>query len=313
MMNEIDIVIPMVFPQDAEWQADYERCKGGAAGTLRHARYRSWGTEELQVRCIRKYMPWVHRIHILLARESQVQPWMRDIDHLPLTIDHLPLTIEHGPLNIVFHKDFIPAGYLPCFSSPCFEMFLGRIPGLSEQFIYANDDMFPLSPLKAEDFFVGGLPCHHFNELPAPVGPNLFERKCMFQLNMVGDPFNRHYKETFLKAEHTFAPILKSSCEEVWRRHGDEISRYLNPLKRTDRSVNHYVYMLYQQFAGLSVDRSPRQQYVGASKQLSDVRRAILDPEAGIVCINDNGSVERWEERASVVRDCIAHKLNIDH
>ena len=297
MENVIDVVIPMVFPQDAEWQAEYERAKGGAVSTLRHARYRSWGTERLQVECIRKYMPWVHRIYLLLARESQVQEWMRDIDQC----------------SIVFHRDFIPAEFLPCFASPCFEMFLGRIPGLSEQFIYANDDMFPLSPLKAEDFFVGGLPCHHFDELPAPAGPNLFERKCMFQLNMVGAPFGRSYKHTWLKAEHTFAPILKASCDEVWRRHGDEISRYLNPLKRTDRSVNHYVYMLYQQFAGISIDRSPRQQYIGEAKQLSDVRRAILDPEAGIVCINDNGATERWEERAKLVRDCIAHKLNIEH
>ena len=104
-----------------------------------------------------------------------------------------------------------------------------------------------------------------------------------------------------------------ASCDEVWRRHGDEISRYLNPLKRTDRSVNHYVYMLYQLFAGLSVDRSPHQQYIGASKQLGDVRRAILDPDAGIVCINDNGSVERWEQRARVVREAIEEKLNIEH
>lgn len=296
MENVIDIVIPMVFPQDAEWQAEYERAKGGAASTLRHARYRSWDTERLQVECIRRYMPWVHRIHLLLARESQMQEWMRNIDH-------------SWRCSIVFHREFMPKEYLPCFASPCIEMFLDKIPGLSEQFIYANDDMFPLSPLQPEDFFADGKPCHRFDEQPAPEGPNLFERKCIFQTNMVGGPFGLHYKHTWLKAEHTFAPILKSSCREVWRRHGDEITRHLSPLKRTDRSVNHYVYMLYQRFAGLSIDRSPRQQYIGASTPLADVRRAIADPQAGIVCINDNGAVERWEERAKLVRDCIERKL----
>jgi hypothetical protein len=34
-------------------------------------------------------------------------------------------------------------------------MFLHRIPGLSERFIYGNDDMFPLSQLEPEDFFRG--------------------------------------------------------------------------------------------------------------------------------------------------------------
>lgn len=179
----------MVFPQDANWLSDYRRYHGDDA--CANVRFRSWGTEELLVRCCMKYMPWLRTIHILLARESQVQPWMSRYDKV----------------HIVFHRDFIPEKYLPCFSSPCIEMFLGRIPGLSERFVYANDDMFPLSLLQPSDFFLEGRPCVHFIEKLFPEVPNIFHRKCLNQQNMIGRPFGKHYVRTWLTTGHSYAPI----------------------------------------------------------------------------------------------------------
>ena len=107
-MTDIDLVIPMVFPQDPEWRREYRRCKGD--DPTGHVRYRSWGTEELLVRCCMKYMTWVRRIHILLAQESQVQGWMRNLAAKPQGT-------EQPEVRIVFHKGFIPAEHLPCFAS----------------------------------------------------------------------------------------------------------------------------------------------------------------------------------------------------
>lgn len=307
-MNDIDLVIPMVFPQDIEWQKVYAMYKGSDAA--RHARYRSWDTEELMVRCCLEHMPWLRRIHILLAQESQVQPWMQEIKN-----ERLNIRSQGSPeIHIVFHKDFMPEEYLPCFSSPCFEMFLGRIPGLAEHFIYANDDMFPLSPLGPEDFFRPAedgtlLPCMVFNVEPFPARPNLFQRKCMYQLNMVGGPFRRRFKRDYLKSTHSFAPILRSSCEEVWRRHGEEIARSLSPLKRTDRSCNHYVFQLYQLFSGLYVEHCPREQYAGWQTPVPRLAAILRDPDAGIVCLNDNDNANDWRRRASVARREIAARL----
>ena len=316
----IDLVVPMVFPQDLEWQELYARYKGNGRAAMRHVRYRSWGTEELLVRCCMKYLPWLRRIYILLAQESQKKS-------LPLPP---PVEGVKGPeIEIVYHRDFIPEKYLPCFSSPCIEMFLHRIPGLSEHFIYANDDMFPLSPMREEDFFQpaapsnspgeapsdspgggenGVLACLHFKEAVFPAKPSMFERKCMYQLNMIGAPFGKHYSKTWIETGHSFAPILKSSCQEVWRRHGEEIIRYLSPLKRNDRSYNHYIYLLYQYFAGLSVDHAPRMQYIGKKTPTAQLPAILLDPHAGIVCLNDNEDIADWERRAKVVRSSLQGK-----
>ena len=71
MERNIDFVVPMVFPQDAEWKRSFARYHNNDA--LANVRFRSWGTEELLIRCVLRFMPWVRTIHILLASESQLQ------------------------------------------------------------------------------------------------------------------------------------------------------------------------------------------------------------------------------------------------
>ena len=313
----------MVFPQDPEWQREYQRHHGDDA--TKNVRFRSWNTEELLVRCCMKYMPWLRRIHILLARESQVREWMHRLKG------------EDGRLRIVFHRDIMPSEYLPCYSSPCFEMFLHRIPGLAEHFIYANDDMFPLSPLSPDDFFrpvsndgtsaalrmwnrvmhcIGIYepdyqPCQHVHEKKYPANPNIFQKKCMYQQTMIGSSFGWERKDVLLRTGHSFAPILKSTCEEVWRRHGEDITAHLSPLKRTDHSCNHYIYLLHQYFTGAYKDHTPREQYIGPATPSADIAGIIRNPTCGIVCLNDNEQIMNWESRAETVRKEIESKLKM--
>ena len=317
----IDFVVPMVFPADPQWQQEYARYRGSATSAQKNVRWRSWGTERLMVECVMRFMPWVRHIHLLLSGESQEQPWM------------VELKMKSEKLKIHFHQEFIPAKYLPCFTSPTIEMFLHRIPGLAEHFIYANDDMFPLSPLEREDFFrepcsetamnggepqsetlrnggKGGLlPCQQWREEPFPVKPNVFQRKCIEQLNMVGGYYGKHFRRTWLKSGHSFMPLLKSSCVEVHQRHWAEIVKYLSPLKRTEHSYNHYIYALYQHFEGKEVDYAPREQYVERKTPTGTIAEIIRDKNAGIVCFNDNELIDDWARRAEIVREEIEKRL----
>lgn len=298
---DIDLVIPMVFPHDPEWQREYRRYQSGDA--TRNARWRSWGTEELLIQCVIKWMPWIRHIHLLLASESQEQPWMTE------------MTARSQQIIIHYHKDFIPEQYLPCYTSCCIEMFLHRIPGLSEYFIYGNDDMFPLSPLDPEDFFRTKeahkpvLPCQKLREKIFPKSPNIFQQKCLNQQNMIAKPFGKHFTKTLLRNGHSMAPMLKSVCEAVWLRHGEEIKRYLSPIKRDKHSYSQYVYVLYQHFAGLYIEHQPRVQYIGRETPTSSLATIIRDPEAGIVCFNDNEHISDWEKRAEIVLKETSKKL----
>src|SRR5699024_7061147 len=60
--------------------------------------------------------------------------------------------------NIINHKDFLSKENLPVFNSCAIEINLHRIPGLSERFVYFNDDTFLIDYVKEKDFFKKGLP-----------------------------------------------------------------------------------------------------------------------------------------------------------
>lgn len=141
MENVIDIVIPWVDGNDFEWQMDKEKYDASSDGDKRVNRYRDWDNLEYWFRGVEKFLPWVRKIHFV-------------------TYGHLPkwLNTDNPRLNIVKHSDYIPEKYLPIFNSHPIEMNFHRIEGLSEQFIYANDDMFFIRPMKSEDFFQNGYP-----------------------------------------------------------------------------------------------------------------------------------------------------------
>ncbi len=82
-----------------------------------------------------KNVPWIR--HIFIVTDNQCPEWLAD----------------HPKITIIDHKDIIPAELLPTFSAIVIEMYLDRIPGLSEHFLFSNDDMFFNRPLGVSDFF----------------------------------------------------------------------------------------------------------------------------------------------------------------
>ena len=295
-MKVIDYVVPMVFPEDPLWRRSFFEAWGDSYDNqppLYTVRYRSWGFEELHVRCVRKFMPWVRDIIVLLASESQRQPWMGGCG-----------------IRVVYHKDFIPTQYLPTFSSRTIEVFLHLIPGLSEHFIYANDDTFAVATLQESDFFRDGLPCQHHTLKAFPSEPNLFHLASLRGLNMVAGLFGKKYTDTWLKCGHSLSPIVKETCRLLWDCCGrvieDSVSRF-----RDDKSFNQYIYGWWHHLSGRYVDHVPPRKYISTRNDIDTVRRAIRDC-GGVICINDNECVEDIAPYAAAVREEIENKLATD-
>ena len=171
MNDDIDIVLPWVDGNDPEWKrcrAEFEK-KDQADST--EERYRDWGLLKYIFRGIEQNLPWIRRIHFV-------------------TWGHLPewLNINYEKLNIVNHKDYIPDKYLPTFSSHPIELNIHRINGLSEKFIYMNDDFFFMDKMSRENFFLGDLPCSQaglciLNESNSVFNGVLFENKKVINRN----------------------------------------------------------------------------------------------------------------------------------
>ena len=141
MAQAIDFVIPWVDGSDPVLREKMFRAlpPGAEAATNR---YRDWELLNYWFRAVEQFAPWVNRIHLITS--NQCPSW---------------LNTNHPKLNLVFHEDYIPGAYLPCFSSHPIELNMHRIPGLAEHFVYFNDDMFLLRPVTPDLFFKKGLVC----------------------------------------------------------------------------------------------------------------------------------------------------------
>lgn len=281
----------MVFDDDVSWQSDFFRIGNGYAEKKGdYVRWRSWGTERLLVEAISKNLPWLRTIYILLARESQYKDWM-----------------DMPKVRVVYHHEFIPQEFLPMFNSRGIEMFLHKIPDIGDYFIYGNDDMFPLSPLKKTDFFRSGMPCLVVNEKPFPEHPNAYQLACMNGLNFVAEEFGKRYVTTWLKTGHSLSPILKSTCEHLWKRE-DRMKASVTPFRQV-KNFNQYIYSWWNWMSGKYVRHAPSRKYVSVKSSVKDVRNAISEKDFAIVCVNDNECVHNYMEYGDAVAKAIRERL----
>jgi hypothetical protein len=159
----IDAVITWVNGSDAEWLRIKARAKRAEIGlpplplcskghitnvsfpvcdddlddTEGANRYRDNDELKYNFRSLEKYAPWLRRIYLVTS--GQVPAW---------------LDVSHPRVHVVSHADIFPnPAHLPVFSSPAIEVHLHRIPGLSNKWLYLNDDVMLGSDVWPEDFY----------------------------------------------------------------------------------------------------------------------------------------------------------------
>ena len=143
--QEIDIVVTWVDDSDPIWRAKRAKYVGESETEGNSVvRYRDWDTLRYWFRGVERFAPWVR--YVYFVTDDQKPEW---------------LNLDHPKLRWVKHTDFIPEEYLPTFCSDPIEWNMHRIEGLSDSFVYFNDDVFLIGETKAEDFFVDGVPCDY--------------------------------------------------------------------------------------------------------------------------------------------------------
>lgn len=97
------------------------------------------------LRSLEKFAPWINNIFIVT--DEQVPKW---------------LNTEHSKIKIVDHKDIMPESALPSFNSTAILHNIVNIEGLSEYFLYSDDDTFCCDYVSPEFFFKEGNPVCRF-------------------------------------------------------------------------------------------------------------------------------------------------------
>ncbi|MEV0639141.1 stealth family protein [Streptomyces sp. NPDC050619] len=102
------------------------------------SRYTSHDELRYALRSLEMYAGFVR--HVYLVTDSQIPAWLNP---------------DAEGLTVIDHRDILPAEALPVFNSHAIESRLHHIPGLSEHYLYFNDDVFINRPVQAEHFFHG--------------------------------------------------------------------------------------------------------------------------------------------------------------
>lgn len=204
MEKPIHIVITYVDGNDPEWQAAHTQYVGESVTAKR---FRDWGTLPFLLRAIEQHMPFVSDVWLVVSSDSQVPAW-----------------VDRSQLHIVRHSDIIPAEYLPTFNSATIEMFLYRIPGLSERFLYFNDDCFPMKPCKETDFFQGDKVVVGHTRQWITAGNN-YRLRVRNSSNLARRALGLRETKSYVRPQHTCIPMLTSQCEALMAKMGDEIGK----------------------------------------------------------------------------------------
>lgn len=116
---------------------------------------RFFDNDELKysLRSVEKYANWIH--HVYVVTDRQMPEWFDP---------------NCKKVTIIDHSMILPKELIPCFNSTVIERYIANIPGLSEHFIYGNDDTFFGSEISPGYFFTDkGKPIvrvKKFNEFP---------------------------------------------------------------------------------------------------------------------------------------------------
>ena len=146
----IDLVYLWVDGNDPEWQAKKRAFTGNISAVNSNDRYSDNDELKYSLRSIEKYAPWINRVFIVL--DSRPPCW---------------LNTNNPKIKIVNSEEILSESAIPCFNSVILEHHLYKLAGLSEHFIYANDDMLLNKPVSPDVFFnKNGFPIIRFIRKP---------------------------------------------------------------------------------------------------------------------------------------------------
>lgn len=280
----IDVVYTWVDGADPEWNRRRAEALGAPNGVTmtpaadHEARFRSHDELRYSLRSLETYAPWVRRIHIVTA--GQVPYW---------------LDTSHPRVNLVFHEDIFPdPAMLPVFNSHAIEACLHRIPGLAEQYLYLNDDMFFGRRVRPEQFFHGnGLAKFFLSSAVTDPGPRQPTDDAVTSAGknnreLIAEVFGRSTTAIF---QHTPHPQLRSVVWEMERTHPElfrqvAASRFRHP---DDLSIPSALFHYYAYALGRAVPDRISYLYLdlGHPRVVSRLRRLLRERNVDVFCLND--------------------------
>eukprot|EP00744_Colponema_vietnamica_P001443 GILI01002390.1.p1 GENE.GILI01002390.1~~GILI01002390.1.p1 ORF type:complete len:473 (+),score=167.25 GILI01002390.1:140-1558(+) len=186
------------------------------------------GELRYSLRSIAHYANALNFRHIFVVTEQQVPTW---------------LNISNPRIKVVTHADMMDPEDVPSFSTFAIEANLDRIPGLSEHFLYFNDDFFVGQPINKDTLFdkdgkqkvfmsrkwVHTRPCSHTHPWRCALRytSSLFDKKYGFRKRFIAAHAPLLMSRTVMRRmRRDFKVEFKKTSSHRFRGLGDNISLY---------------------------------------------------------------------------------------
>ncbi len=241
---EIDLVYLWVDSGDPEWLVKKnewlvkdEKTPANSA-VAKDCQFVSNDELRYSLRSVELFAPWVRRIHIVT--DDQVPEW---------------LDTSHPKIHMVSHRDIMPADILPTFNSSAMEFYLQNIEGLSEHFIFANDDMLFAKPVTPGFFFDGeGRPIVRLKEekVKKHASFSLYANMLLRMQGLVRKHFGRC---TTLAPHHNIDAYTRTMCIECRKEFEQAIAATSANRFRTREDMHRSVIGYYALATGRAVLR----------------------------------------------------------
>ena len=230
--RKIDLVYLWVDGNDKNWRKEKEKwakaCNivSDAANDCRFI-----DNEELRysLRSVAQNAPWINQIFIVT--NGQVPSW---------------LDTSHPKIKIITHDQIMPKDALPTFNSEAIETCIANIPGLSEYFLYANDDCFIGKPVTPDFFFdEDGKPIVRLvsqSWKPEKIASKLYMRSVIYSMNLIKNKFGKEYR---YESCHNIEAFRKSHMLACMSSFKDDFERTRHFRFRSEPSVQKSIYSFY--------------------------------------------------------------------
>lgn len=302
-MVPIDVVITWVDGDDISHRE--KRRKYASADELTNddiggeIRYKSVGEIRYCLASILRFAPFVRKIFIVTDNQN---PQLDDFIEA-----EFPDRIAE--IVIIDHKVIFEGyeSYLPVFNSLAIETMLWRIPGLSDHYVYFNDDVLLAAPVEPDDFFVGdSLVCYaskmswHFAAFlrwAKHIGKS--HKVFGFKDSMINAAALLGRRDTFLLFDHIPHMMIRSVFEDYFTMHPEALKINISHRFRDQVQYNpqELCYLLAQK-DGKAVIRSNKGNYLYLypRKKKNYVNHKIRQfdsyPNAKFLCINSLNNAE---------------------
>jgi len=259
------------------------------------ARFQQINELKYALRAVYMFMPWIR--HIFIATDSAAPDWLAD----------------HPAISLVRSEDhFLDPTVLPTHNSQAVESQLQHIEGLSEHFLYSNDDMFIGRPLGPDMFFSpGGITKFIKAGTRIGLGDNHldrsgFENAARVNRRLLQERFGRI---TTRHLEHCATPLRRSVLVEMEQAFAAEFAATAGSRFRAkdNISVTNSLYHYYALLTGRAVTQeNAKVKYVDTTlvTGLASLDQLLKKRSHDFFCLNDGSFPEvTADERTRRVTD----------